>query len=71
MIVNCKNVEIKDKQTVTVGGIYQSPNLGHIGLHAVIDWLSAYINLHISTNDCDRREHSETMRLDLRDRMIL
>ena len=29
----------------------QSSNLGHIGLDPVIDWLGAYINLYISTND--------------------
>ena len=68
---DCKNVEIKDKQTVTEGDIDQSSNLGHIGLDPVIDWLTAYINLDKSTNDSDRREHSETMRLDQKDRIIL
>ena len=71
--VDCKNVEIKDKQTVTGGDIDQSSNLGHIGLglDPVIDWLTAYINLDISTNDSDRGEHSKTMRLDQKDRIIL
>ena len=54
-----------------ISNIDQSFNLGHIGPDPLIDWLSAYINLYISTNDFDSREHSETMRSDQKDHIVI